>query len=84
MQLQSPSLADSRPKHHAKRRALPALGYAYDNADRLTGITRGAAQVGFTYDAAGQRIGVSGSLAQTNLPQAISSASYNAANRLTH
>jgi RHS repeat-associated protein len=29
-----------------------AMTYAYDNADRLTAITQGSAQVGFTYDAA--------------------------------
>jgi RHS repeat-associated protein len=34
----------------------PQVTYAYDNADRLTTITQGAAAVGFTYDDAGRTL----------------------------
>ncbi|HEV2387686.1 MAG TPA: RHS repeat domain-containing protein [Candidatus Acidoferrales bacterium] len=32
-----------------------AVGYSYDNGDRLTGITQGSAGVSFGYDATGRR-----------------------------
>ena len=63
--------------------------YSYDNDSRLAGITykSGSTTVGspsYTYDAAGRRTGVSGSLISVNIPSAISSASYDAANELTN
>ena len=62
--------------------------YTYDIASRLTGITykQGATTLGnltYTYDAAGNRTQIGGSWARTGLPQAVTSATYNAANRLT-
>ena len=59
----------------------------YD-AGQLTGITyaKGTATVGtltYEYDAAGQRTRVGGSLARTGIPQVLTSASYNNANRQT-
>jgi YD repeat-containing protein len=33
----------------------PTITYGYDNADRLTQVTRGSASVGITYDVAGRR-----------------------------
>jgi len=64
------------------------IAYAYDAPSQLTGITYevDAAQVGdlaYAYDAAGRRIQVSGSFARTGLPEAVSSATYDAANQLT-
>lgn len=63
--------------------------YGYDTVSRLTGITysQGAAAIGnltYIYDGNGQRIGMGGSLANTGLPAAISSATYNANNQLTN
>jgi RHS repeat-associated protein len=62
--------------------------YGYDDASRLTSITytKGVTTVGtlsYEYDAAGQRTRVGGSLARTGIPQVLSSASYNNANRQT-
>jgi RHS repeat-associated protein len=64
------------------------LSYAYDNANRLTGITytQGATTLGnltYSYDANGRRTGIGGSYAQADLPAAISTAAYNGANQLT-
>jgi RHS repeat-associated protein len=61
---------------------------SYDAASRLTGLTysRSGTVFGtltYAYDAAGQRTEVGGSLARTLLPSAVSSATYDAANRLT-
>src|SRR5262249_11565791 len=61
--------------------------YGYDNADQLTSIVyqQGGTTLGdlsYTYDAAGRRVGVGGSLARTELPAAVASASYDANNRL--
>ena len=47
--------------------------------------TLGATTLGdltYTYDAAGKRAGVGGRLARTNLPPALTSATYDAANRI--
>ena len=53
------------------------MTYAYDNADRLTGITQGSAQVGFTYDAASRR-------STLTLPNGIvATYTYDTANQLT-
>lgn len=60
----------------------------YDAAGRLTRMRnwKSGTMLGdlvYAYDAAGRRTSVSGSLAQDELPQAVSSATYDAANRLT-
>ncbi|MBI3827437.1 MAG: RHS repeat-associated core domain-containing protein, partial [Candidatus Rokubacteria bacterium] len=65
-----------------------STGYTYDAASQLIGLTyqRNGATYGdlaYTYDAAGNRIAVGGSLARTLLPDSVSSAAYNAANRQT-
>jgi YD repeat-containing protein len=62
--------------------------YAYDNASRLTGLTYklGAATLGnltYTNDAASQRTKVIGTWARTLLPNAVASATYDAANQQT-
>lgn len=59
---------------------------AYDNASRLTSLTytKGATTLGdltYTYDKTDRRIAVGGSFARTGLPQALSTATYNAANQ---
>jgi RHS repeat-associated protein len=64
------------------------VGYNYDNASELTAVSyqNGGTVIGnltYSYDAGGRRIGLGGSLAQVNLPAAIASATYDAANRLT-
>jgi len=61
--------------------------YGYDNANQLTSLayTLSGNPVGdltYTYDLAGQRISVGGSWARTGLPQALTSATYDAGNRL--
>jgi len=62
--------------------------YGYDDASRLVSLTykQGGAVLGdlnYEYDAAGRRVKMGGSLARIGLPQALSSASYNDANRQT-
>lgn len=62
--------------------------YSYDSASQLTGLTYkyGGSTLGslsYTYDAARRRTSVSGSYARTNLPSAVGSATYNAANQQT-
>lgn len=62
--------------------------YSYDAASQLTGITYklGATSLGdlnYAYDAVGNRTKISGTLARTNLPPTLSTATYDAANRLT-
>ena len=61
--------------------------YGYDNANQLTSLayTLNGNPVGdltYTYDPAGQRISVGGTWARTGLPQALTSATYDAGNRL--
>jgi len=62
---------------------------SYDDAGQLTSITYKKADnsligdLAYTYDANGRRTKTSGSLAKTDLPDTISSASYDANNRLT-
>jgi RHS repeat-associated protein len=61
------------------------VDYGWDQGSQLTGLTykKGAATLGtltYTYDAAGSRTQVGGSWARTGLPDAVSAASYNAAN----
>lgn len=63
--------------------------YGFDSADQLLSIAfdKGGTHVGdlaYTYNASGRRIGQSGSLAKLLMPSASSSATYDAANRLTN
>ena len=60
--------------------------YGYDDASRVTSITYklGTAVLGdltYNYDKAGSRIGVGGTWARTGIPQAVTTTSYNDANR---
>jgi RHS repeat-associated protein len=62
--------------------------YSYDAASELTGIvyTQGATTVGtltYSYDLAGHRVAQGGTLFQSVLPAAVTSATYDANNRLT-
>jgi RHS repeat-associated protein len=64
------------------------VSYAYDNDSRLSslsyqGPTVPLGNVTYTYDQNGRLTTVGGSFARTDLPAAVSSASYDAANRLT-
>jgi YD repeat-containing protein len=60
----------------------PEVTYVCDNVDRLTTIAQSGATVSFAYDAAGNRTGVGGTWARTNLPPALASATYDAANQI--
>jgi YD repeat-containing protein len=65
-----------------------AMDYSYDAASQLTGLTYryGMTTLGnltYGYDADGRRTTLGGSYARTGLPQAVSTATYNAANQLT-
>jgi RHS repeat-associated protein len=62
--------------------------FAYDVANQLTSLiyTSSGTTIGdlsYTYDAAGRRASISGSWARSGIPAALSSATYDAANRLT-
>jgi YD repeat-containing protein len=62
--------------------------YSYDQSSQLTGITYQYAgtdlgNLSYSYDLAGRRSGVTGSFARTGVPSLLSSATYDAANRLT-
>jgi RHS repeat-associated protein len=62
--------------------------YSYDAANQLTGIqyTYNSSTLGdfaYAYDAAGHRTGMSGSFSNVTLPSAVSTTSYNSAQRLT-
>lgn len=64
------------------------MSYSYDNASELTGInyTLGQNSLGnltYAYDLAGRRTSMGGSLAAVNLPNAISTTAYDAANEVT-
>jgi len=61
--------------------------YSNNAASQLAGINYqggalGIQDLAYTYDLAGRRVGMSGSLATTQLPEAVSSATYNANNQL--
>jgi RHS repeat-associated protein len=63
--------------------------YSYDQNSRLTAIryasgTNTLGDLSYTYDALGRRTAIGGSFARTNVPQAIPSATYDAANELTN
>src|SRR5437867_1006568 len=60
--------------------------YGYDAASQLTALTYklGTTTLGdlqYTYDAAGNRIQVGGASTRTGVPQAVTSAAYNASNQ---
>ncbi len=62
--------------------------YSYDNASQLAGLTyaKGSSTLGnltYSYDLNGRRTNIGGSLATTNLPNAVSTTAYNASNQLT-
>lgn len=62
--------------------------YSYDAASQLTGLTykQGSTVLGnltYAYDVSGRRTQVGGSYARTGLPQAVTSATYDAANHQT-
>jgi YD repeat-containing protein len=62
--------------------------FSYDTASQLTGIVYadgalGAQNLEYNYDLAGRRVSATGSLANTQLSLVVSSAVYNANNRLT-
>jgi RHS repeat-associated protein len=64
------------------------VSYSYDGDSHLTGITYqvGGTTLGnlnYSYDQRGQRTQVGGSFARVNLPEAVTSAAYDAANELT-
>jgi RHS repeat-associated protein len=63
------------------------MSYTYDNDSRVTGITykfnaNTLGNLTYSYDSLGRRTQVGGSFAQTGLPGAVTSASYDAANEL--
>jgi RHS repeat-associated protein len=63
-----------------------SMEYQYDPASRLTALLYGNAagplgDIAYQYDAAGNRLGVGGSFARTLLPDAVATATYDAANR---
>lgn len=64
------------------------MEYDYDAASQLTGVSYelGSTALGdltYEYDAAGRRVRMGGSFARTALPQALASATYDAAHQLT-
>ena len=64
------------------------VAYTYDSASQLTGIdynsgSKVLGNLAYTYDLNAQRVQVGGSFAQTGMPSAMSSATYNANNQLT-
>jgi RHS repeat-associated core domain len=65
------------------------MSYTYDNDSRVTGITykfnaNTLGNLTYSYDSLGRRTQVGGSFAQTGLPTAVTSATYDAANELTN
>jgi RHS repeat-associated protein len=65
------------------------VSYTYDNDSRVTGITykfnaNTLGNLTYSYDSLGRRTQVGGSFAQTSLPGAVTSATYDAANELTN
>ncbi|MBS0184287.1 MAG: RHS repeat protein [Nitrospira sp.] len=65
-----------------------SITYAYNAASELTSLTykQGATTLGdltYTYDAAGNRLKTGGTFARSNIPPALTSASYNANNQQT-
>ena len=65
------------------------MSYSYDNGSRVTGISykfnaNTLGDLSYTYDSLGRRTQVGGSFAQTGLPGAVASATYDAVNELTN
>src|SRR6185437_12528452 len=65
------------------------MSYSYDNDSHVTGITykfstNTLGDLSYSYDSLGRRTQVGGSFAQTGLPAAMNSATYDAANELTN
>jgi RHS repeat-associated protein len=65
------------------------MSYTYDNDSRVTGITykfntSTLGDLSYSYDSLGRRTLINGSFAQTGLPGAVTSATYDAANELTN
>jgi RHS repeat-associated protein len=63
------------------------ISYGYDNSSQIIGITYSLGgnvlgDLNYAYDQLGRRTQTGGSFARTNLPQPVSSASYDAANEL--
>ena len=63
------------------------VGYTYDSASELTGLTYSLnstilGNLAYSYDLAGRRMAVTGNYARTNLPLAVTTTAYNAANQL--
>jgi RHS repeat-associated protein len=82
---------DYDPAGRRTRLKLPngaEVSYEYDNSSRLTQITYAltgsSPTLSYGYDAAGQRTSVGGTYARTGLPTALSSATYDPANRITN
>lgn len=81
---------DYYPTGRRKTLSLPnsiSTTYTFDVASRLTGLeykhdTTTVGDLGYGYDARGLRTSVDGTFARTGLPAPISSAAYDAANRL--
>ena len=64
------------------------MGYSYDSASELTGMNYSLGQnplgnLSYAYDLAGRRVAMGGTLANTGLPQPISTTAYNVANQVT-
>jgi RHS repeat-associated protein len=60
------------------------MSYGYDSASELTSIGYGSlGNLTYSYDLAGRRTNVGGSSARTGMPNALTTASYNADNQLT-
>jgi RHS repeat-associated protein len=62
--------------------------YTYDSASDLTGLTYTSnstvlGTLSYVYDLGGRRTGITGSYARTNLPLAVTTTAYNAANQLS-
>jgi RHS repeat-associated protein len=63
--------------------APPEIQYTYDRNGRLTSVTDKTGNTAIYADVAGRRTSMGGSLARVGLPAALSSASFDAANRMT-
>lgn len=64
------------------------MSYGYDSGSQLTGMTytlgvNTLGNLAYTYDTNGRRSSLGGTWARTNLPTALASATYDAANQLT-
>ncbi len=79
------------PANRQTQLTLPngvSVTHGYDAAGQLTSLSYSQnnstlGNLGYSYDLAGQRTSLTGSFARTGLPTALTSATYDAANRLT-